>query len=88
MTSKFEFTVNLSHKYFPPTLSGRGFKHQGPNKSLKFGNTTLEVRKIPPDMNNIAKLNEHFGKFGTLTNIQVSFFVVILQKSMLVLIFR
>ena len=52
---------------------GRGFKHQGPNKSLKFGNMTLEVRKIPHEMNNIAKLNEHFGKFGTLTNIQVSF---------------
>ncbi|KAK3789004.1 hypothetical protein RRG08_039612 [Elysia crispata] len=54
-------------------LGGRGFKHQGPNKSLKFGNMTLEVRKIPHEMNNIAKLNEHFGKFGTLTNIQVKF---------------
>ncbi|GFR89995.1 RNA-binding protein 26 [Elysia marginata] len=54
-------------------LGGRGFKHQGPNKSLKFGNMTLEVRKIPQEMNNIAKLNEHFGKFGTLTNIQVKF---------------
>ncbi|RUS89195.1 hypothetical protein EGW08_003074 [Elysia chlorotica] len=54
-------------------LGGRGFKHQGPNKSMKFGNMTLEVRKIPHEMNNIAKLNEHFGKFGTLTNIQVKF---------------
>lgn len=35
-------------------------------------NTTLEVRKIPRDQNNIAKLNEHFGKFGVLKNIQVS----------------
>jgi hypothetical protein len=34
-------------------------------------NTTLEVRKVPPEFNNIAKLNEHFSKFGTLTNIQV-----------------
>ncbi|GFN87458.1 RNA-binding protein 26 [Plakobranchus ocellatus] len=54
-------------------LGGRGFKHQSPNKVMKFGNMTLEVRKIPAEMNNIAKLNEHFGKFGTLTNIQVKF---------------
>ncbi|XP_045205677.2 RNA-binding protein 26-like [Mercenaria mercenaria] len=36
-------------------------------------NCTLEVRKIPPEFNNIAKINEHFGKFGSLTNIQVKF---------------
>lgn len=34
-------------------------------------NCSLEVRKIPAEFNNIAKINEHFGKFGTLTNIQV-----------------
>ncbi|XP_064609964.1 RNA-binding protein 26-like isoform X2 [Liolophura sinensis] len=34
-------------------------------------NATLEVRKVPPEFNTIAKLNEHFGKFGTLVNIQV-----------------
>ena len=34
-------------------------------------NCTLEVRKVPKEFNNIAKLNEHFGKFGTLTNLQV-----------------
>ncbi|XP_029644206.1 RNA-binding protein 26 isoform X1 [Octopus sinensis] len=39
----------------------------------RYLNTTLEVRKIPRDQNNIAKLNEHFGKFGVLKNIQVSF---------------
>ena len=36
-------------------------------------NCTLEVRKVPLELNNIAKINEHFGKFGNLTNIQVSF---------------
>ncbi|XP_060586369.1 RNA-binding protein 26-like isoform X2 [Ruditapes philippinarum] len=36
-------------------------------------NCTLEVRKIPQEFNNIAKINEHFGKFGSLTNIQVKF---------------
>ncbi len=34
-------------------------------------NATLEVRKVPQEFNNIAKLNEHFGKFGTLVNVQV-----------------
>ena len=32
---------------------------------------TLELKKIPRDMNNIAKLNEHFQRFGIITNIQV-----------------
>ncbi|RXM93015.1 RNA-binding protein 27 [Acipenser ruthenus] len=36
-----------------------------------YANTKLEVRKIPRDINNIAKLNEHFSKFGTIVNIQV-----------------
>lgn len=44
-----------------------GFQRQ----QFRQTNTTLEVRKIPPEFNNIAKLNEHFGKFGNLTNIQV-----------------
>lgn len=34
-------------------------------------NTKLEVRRIPPELNNITKLNEHFSKFGTIVNIQV-----------------
>lgn len=36
----------------------------------KFSDT-LELKKIPRDLNNIAKLNEHFQRFGTITNIQV-----------------
>ena len=32
---------------------------------------TLELKKIPRELNNIAKLNEHFQKFGTIKNIQV-----------------
>nr|XP_054586682.1 RNA-binding protein 27 isoform X4 [Nothobranchius furzeri] len=38
-----------------------------------YMNTKLEVRKIPRDLNNITKLNEHFSKFGTIVNIQVVF---------------
>ncbi|XP_023694092.2 RNA-binding protein 27-like isoform X6 [Paramormyrops kingsleyae] len=36
-----------------------------------YGDTKLEVRKIPRDLNNITKLNGHFSKFGTVTSIQV-----------------
>lgn len=32
---------------------------------------TLELRKIPPGLNTIAHLNDHFAKFGTVVNIQV-----------------
>ena len=34
-------------------------------------NTTLEIRKVPHNMNNIAKMNEHFSQFGTIVNLQV-----------------
>uniref|UniRef100_A0A8D0HBX3 RNA binding motif protein 27 n=1 Tax=Sphenodon punctatus TaxID=8508 RepID=A0A8D0HBX3_SPHPU len=39
----------------------------------QYTNTKLEVRKIPPELNNITQLNEHFSKFGTIVNIQVAF---------------
>ncbi|KAM4748219.1 RNA-binding protein 27-like [Rhinophrynus dorsalis] len=42
-------------------------------KKIQYTNTKLEVRKIPQDLNNITKLNEHFSKFGTIVNIQVAF---------------
>lgn len=35
--------------------------------------STLEIRKIPAEFNTISKLNEHFSKFGTVTNVQVLF---------------
>ncbi len=35
------------------------------------GSTTLEIRKIPVESNTISKLNEHFSRFGTVTNVQV-----------------
>lgn len=40
---------------------------------MQFGNenTKLELRKVPPELNNISKLNEHFSKFGNLVNLQV-----------------
>ncbi|NWX39712.1 RBM27 protein, partial [Steatornis caripensis] len=42
-------------------------------KKNQYTNTKLEVRKIPPELNNITQLNEHFSKFGTIVNIQVAF---------------
>uniref|UniRef100_A0A8D3DNW9 RNA binding motif protein 27 n=1 Tax=Scophthalmus maximus TaxID=52904 RepID=A0A8D3DNW9_SCOMX len=42
-------------------------------KRNHYMNTKLEVRKIPRELNNITKLNEHFSKFGTIVNIQVVF---------------
>ncbi|KAF7697440.1 hypothetical protein HF521_005858 [Silurus meridionalis] len=42
-------------------------------KKNHYVNTKLEVRRIPRDLNNITKLNEHFSKFGTIVNIQVVF---------------
>lgn len=36
-------------------------------------NCALEVRKIPPALNIITHLNNHFGKFGKIVNIQVQF---------------
>ncbi|XP_076835877.1 RNA-binding protein 27 isoform X2 [Brachyhypopomus gauderio] len=42
-------------------------------KKNHYANTKLEVRRIPRDLNNITKLNEHFSKFGTIVNIQVVF---------------
>jgi len=40
-------------------------------KQKYASNTTLELRRIPHDMNNITKINEHFARFGTLVNLQV-----------------
>ncbi|CAF0923485.1 unnamed protein product [Adineta steineri] len=37
------------------------------------GPATLEIRKIPVESNTISKLNEHFSKFGTVTNVQIAF---------------
>lgn len=39
-----------------------------------FKKNILEIRKIPVNFNTIAKLSEHFQKFGTITKIQVSYY--------------
>lgn len=48
--------------------------HQGYHKRAQFSpNAKLLVRLIPPELNNISKLNEHFSKFGTIVNLQVAY---------------
>lgn len=53
------------NKYYYVNFSG-----QKPDGSSS-ASTTLEIRKIPVEFNTISKLNEHFSKFGTVTNVQV-----------------
>ncbi|XP_061742911.1 RNA-binding protein 26-like isoform X2 [Nerophis ophidion] len=47
-----------------------GYYRRGPFNSP---NTKLLVRQIPPELNNISKLNDHFSKFGTIVNLQVAY---------------
>ncbi|XP_068571832.1 RNA-binding protein 27 isoform X1 [Cebidichthys violaceus] len=59
-----------------PWMEKPSFNNQHKNtfpKRYYYVNTKLEVRKIPRELNNITKLNEHFSKFGTIVNIQVVF---------------
>nr|XP_023698175.1 RNA-binding protein 27 isoform X2 [Paramormyrops kingsleyae] len=59
-----------------PWVGKPNFNNQhkaGFQKRTHYANTKLEVRRIPRDLNNITKLNEHFSKFGTIVNIQVVF---------------
>ncbi|XP_028406262.1 RNA-binding protein 26-like [Dendronephthya gigantea] len=45
-----------------------------PPPPRKYTNTVLEVKKLPPNLNNIATLNGYFQRFGKIVNIQVSAF--------------
>ncbi|XP_040907880.1 RNA-binding protein 27 isoform X3 [Toxotes jaculatrix] len=59
-----------------PWMEKTNFNNQHKSSFPKrnhYVNTKLEVRKIPRELNNITKLNEHFSKFGTIVNIQVVF---------------
>uniref|UniRef100_A0A8C7IWC5 RNA binding motif protein 26 n=1 Tax=Oncorhynchus kisutch TaxID=8019 RepID=A0A8C7IWC5_ONCKI len=54
-----------------------GFHNKNPqnqNQKAPFGsNTKLSVLQIPQGLNNISKLNQHFSKFGTIVNLQVTY---------------
>ncbi|PAV69816.1 hypothetical protein WR25_26061 isoform C [Diploscapter pachys] len=51
------------------SVGGQG----GANGNAASDGRTLQVKKIPPDQNNIAKLNEHFAQFGNIVNMQIRF---------------
>lgn len=46
-------------------------------------NLSLEVRKIPKEFNNIMAINQHFSKFGNLTNIQVCWTLKLNKKKII-----
>ena len=52
-----------------------GFDHGrlGMKPARNFANCSLEVKKIPRELNNIMDLNTHFAKFGKIVNIQINF---------------
>lgn len=52
-------------------MRGRGGRGRG--GMYQTQSTQLAVRNIPPGMNTIAHLNNHFARFGALINVQVHF---------------
>lgn len=52
---------------------GRGGRGGGGSHHAGSGSTQIAVRNIPPEMNNIAHLNNHFARFGSLVDIRVQF---------------
>lgn len=66
-----------------------GMEGQGPKRKIPIGarlgprvnnsggnpshNCSLELRKIPRGLNAISHLNDHFSKFGKITNIQIAY---------------
>ena len=42
---------------------------------ITVNNRTLEIKKVPRELNNISKLNEYFQKFGSIVNLQVSIMI-------------
>lgn len=64
----------------PGRKPGFDYNRLGGKKPFDPTNTTLELRKIPREQNTITKLNEHFSKFGTIVNLQVSLFFTMSAK--------
>ncbi|XP_072040511.1 LOW QUALITY PROTEIN: RNA-binding protein 26-like [Amphiura filiformis] len=48
------------------------FKSNKPKGRITENNRTLELKKVPRELNNISKLNEYFQKFGSIVNLQVA----------------
>ncbi|KAK5638531.1 hypothetical protein RI129_012826 [Pyrocoelia pectoralis] len=75
-----EFGNNFSrHQYMPPDVEQPesifkkkpfDYNRLGP-RAKNPSNCSLELKKVPTGLNNIAHLNNHFSKFGKIVNIQV-----------------
>lgn len=48
---------------------GGGYYHRTPQEPTN----TLVLRKVPPDLNVLSKLNSHFDQFGKIVNLKVGF---------------
>ena len=55
---------NANNTSGTPNVTRRPFKHSD----------TICLRKVPPELNDLAKLGAHFQKFGKVVNIEVSRF--------------
>ena len=83
-----EAAVSRKRPYEDTTNSGYGppgkrfdYKRLGGKKGAvpRYGGSTqVHVKNIPPSLNTIAHLNNHFTRFGTLVNVQVIFYQLIL----------
>ncbi|KAM5181148.1 RNA-binding protein 26 [Mantella aurantiaca] len=66
--------IPLKKPWFDKQNFNRGNLPNFPKKPpFPSDNTKLELRRVPSQMNNISRLNEHFSKFGTLVNLQVAY---------------
>lgn len=57
------------------------YGHFKPAKKFDFsrlgGPNSLEIRKIPSNLNTVHNLSEHFSKFGKIVNIEVCFTFIV-----------
>lgn len=61
-------------------LGGRGRGRGGGVNAGRPGSSKVLVKNIPSGLNTIAHINNHFARFGTLVNVQVSILKLIGSK--------
>ena len=75
-------SVNSGEGVHMTTISNGGNKMFTHNNQLS---TALILRKVPLELNTVAKLSNHFEKFGTVVNVQVIQFNSILTLRIVIL---
>ncbi|CAK9302820.1 unnamed protein product [Gordionus sp. m RMFG-2023] len=76
-TNRKRLINSIKNKYNNVIINTRSnpslFKNQNPQNQVgNKNNKTLELKKIPVEMNSISQLNGYFQRFGQLVNIQVN----------------